>query len=85
MVSKWAIRGISTASKLKLKPQYLAAEGIPHVNSNDAVVKIVKRTGWVVEVNVLFESSRLRLVRRNALGVERAKSNAGLPTTIELI
>lgn len=91
-ISSWRVAAFKTPSKITLKPRLLSNEpllkaarmkerGIEFTVS-EAVEKIMKKTGWVVEINVLLKSGSIRVVRRNVLGEERTSSRTGLPTTM---
>jgi CRISPR-associated endonuclease Csn1 len=78
--SRWACDGLFTASRLRLRPQGLAGEGLPqHVT--DGVQKVVAGVGWQPSVDVVFGTCSAQVIRRDILGRPRLKSNRGLPTS----
>jgi len=76
-ITRWRIRGLESATVVKLRPNVLAAEGITEAAGD--VAKIVGKA-WRPSANVLF-STHPTVVRRDALGRVRHSSAAGLPTT----
>lgn len=83
-VNRWRIKGFPTDAKVTLTPHYLSPEGLGKVQSNKGVEQFLSKVGWRVAVSVLFHSSKLSVIRRNALGDVRTESSSGLPVTIEL-
>ena len=78
----WVVVG-SDISKLALRPAYLAEEGLGNLESNrlsEQTRKVIGGKGWVVEVNILAKYHPV-VVRRNALGEPRFRSNSGMPVS----
>lgn len=75
----WVVVG-SDVSKLALRPAYLAEEGLENLESDrfsEQTRKVIGK-GWVVAINVLAKY-RPVVIRRNALGEPRFRSNSGMP------
>lgn len=75
----WVVVG-SDVSKLVLRPAYLAEEGLGNLESDrfsEQTRKVIGK-GWVVAINVLAKY-RPVVIRRNALGEPRFRSNSGMP------
>lgn len=93
-ISSWRVSALKTPSKITLKPRLLSnepllKEGYRGGRNSDVVVsecveKIMKDTGWVVEINALLKSGSIRVIRRNALGEVRTSSKSGLPVSLDL-
>ncbi len=82
-VSHWRIAGFFSPSRFRLKPAFLAGEGLrnlPHEVDGD-VAKIVDGQGWLPAVNIVAGKAGMRVVRRSALGRERWGSDSGLPSS----
>lgn len=79
--STWTFEGYYSMSQLRLRPSYLAAEGLGKININisEDVEKVFSR-GWLPTVNAL-SAFHPTVIRRNGLGEIRWKSNAGLPVS----
>lgn len=93
-VSSWRVSALDTPSKITLKPRLLSNEPLLKTSrvgghESDLVVaecveKIMKKTGWVVEINALCQSGLIRVIRRNALGEVRTSPKSGLPISLNL-
>ena len=85
-ISRWRVRGFEDESRLNLEPRYLAKEGLgrflelSELDDEKAVREIVEGRGRR-SVNDFFQSARPVIVRRDALGRPRLKSNSGLPVS----
>lgn len=77
MVTSWRVRGFYDASRLRLRPTILSAEGITDDTEAD-VRKTLNVPGWLCSVNVLG-AVHPQVVRRDALGRHRTRSRSGLP------
>ncbi len=82
-ITRWRVDGFESSSRLRLRPQYLSAEGIKDLKDSDVerVEKIIDDPGWRVAVNKLFVDGRPTVVRRDALGRARWRSKANLPVS----
>ncbi|MEE1324294.1 MAG: HNH endonuclease [Bifidobacteriaceae bacterium] len=85
ITERWVVSGISTASKIELKPSMLAYEGIEKLEKKSGkivpdAVKLLMHKGWIVETNVLANSNPT-VIHRNAFGEPRWMSRAGLPVS----
>ena len=78
-IKRWKVDGFFSDSKLRLRPTQLSGEGLVK-DVNDDKAKIIDRPGWLPAVNKLFETGRVVVVRRNALGQPRTESAVHLPT-----
>ena len=92
-ISSWRVSAFNTPSKITLKPRPLSNEpllkeryGGRNIDLvvSECVEKIMKKTGWVVEINALLKSGSIRVIRRNALGEVRTSSKSGLPVSLNL-
>lgn len=92
-ISSWRVSAFNTPSKITLKPRLLSNEpllkeryGGRNIDLvvSECVEKIMKKTGWVVEINALLKSGSIRVIRRNALGEVRTSSKSGLPVSLNL-
>ncbi|MDA8196700.1 MAG: HNH endonuclease [Actinomycetota bacterium] len=72
--SRWSLDGIPMVSKLRLRPLFLAKEGLGE-NSTAESVSIIDRPGWLPAVGVAFGSPNLNILRRTALGNPRWESS----------
>ncbi len=89
-VIRWKVRGFEDNARLNVEPRYLAKEGLPRfldsaeLSSEDEeeIRAVVEDSGRRTRrnVNKLFLSARPVIVRRDALGRPRLKSDKGLPT-----
>lgn len=80
----WVVVG-SDISKLALRPAYLAEEGLENdgLETNhfsEQTRKVIGGKGWVVAVNILAKYHPV-VIRRNALGEPRFRSNSGMPVS----
>lgn len=84
--SCWSVDGFYDANRLRLRPRFLSSEGIDSVANKlqieipDAVVKTLKKPGWLVAVNTLSEYHPI-CRRYNALGECRWNSHSGMPVS----
>jgi CRISPR-associated endonuclease Csn1 len=76
--STWVCSGLFTASKLRLRPRGLAAEGLPE-GMSDGIGKILAGPGWCPSVDVVFGGCNAKVVRRDILGRPRLQSTKSLP------
>ena len=92
-ISSWRVSALDTPSKITLKPRLLSNEPLlkdrkggrkTDLVVSECVEKIMKKTGWVVEINALLKSGSIRVIRRNALGEVRTSPKSGLPTSVNL-
>lgn len=77
-ISAWRLNGFYSASRLRLRPVMIAAEGLPQ-DSNDTLVKVIDYPGWLPSVDVVFGKCRASVIRRNALGERRNNGRGALP------
>lgn len=92
-ISSWRVSALNTPSKITLKPRLLSNEPLLKERNgarksdlvvSECVEKIMKKTGWVVEINALLKSGSIRVIRRNALGEVRTSAKSGLPISLNL-
>ena len=92
-ISSWRVSAFNTPSKITLKPRLLSNEPLlkdrhggrkTDLVVSECVEKIMKKTGWVVEINALLKSGSIRVIRRNALGEVRTSPKSGLPISRDL-
>lgn len=92
-ILSWRVSAFDTPSKITLKPRLLSNEPLlkdrhggrkTDLVVSDCVEKIMKKTGWVVEINALLKSGSVRVIRRNALGEVRTSPKSGLPISLNL-
>jgi CRISPR-associated endonuclease Csn1 len=77
--TRWRVAGFMTNKLIRLKPLYLASEGL----ANDAAVearKVMQKQGWLPVINDVCSVFTLRVIRRTAIGRPRWRSNT-LPTS----
>lgn len=77
-INRWVLDGFASESKLRIRPRYLAAEGLEE-SSAPSTKSTVDSPGWRVSVNSLFGKSPITIVRRDSLGRPRFNSAAHLP------
>lgn len=77
---RWRVAGFPTDAKIRLRPQFLAAEGLSD-STPLGVSGIVAGMGWRPAVNVLLSKCKPVIIRRNSLGRVRLHSSANLPVT----
>ncbi|BAR06428.1 restriction endonuclease [Scardovia inopinata] len=84
IVNRWTVDGFPDEAKLRLRPSMFAGEGLKNMKSelveNAAIKNILSKTGWRVSVDVISKKSPV-VLRRNAFGEPRWKTNAGLPVS----
>lgn len=78
--TRWTLIGFNDNRRIKLKPLYIAAEGLPDNVSKDSKV-IVDGMGWLLGFSQLVEKDGLTVVRRDSMGRIRYRSNSHLPVT----
>lgn len=78
--SRWVLDGFNTESQLRLRPRYLASEGL-EASADSDVRKTVEAPGWRVALNAVFGKGAARVVRRDTLGRPRIASSAHLPVS----
>lgn len=76
--TRWRIRGFFDERRLRLRPAYLASEGL--VDPSDAVRKTLSIPGWLSAINQVA-ATHPRVIRRDALGRMRKSSRSGLPAS----
>ena len=78
----WVVDGFFNQTQLRIRPRYLAAEGLAKAFSDDVVPdgvqKIVPKQGWLPPVNTASKTA-VRIVRRNAFGEPRLSSAHHMP------
>jgi len=77
-VTRWRLAGFDAASKLRLRPRLLSAEGLTQ-SDPDPMRKIVDMPSWRPSVDVVFGKCRASVVRRDALGRPRACPTQHVP------
>lgn len=75
----WVITSLMSANQIRLKPRYIAAEGID-TNVIDETCKTIIERGWQPSVTTIFGSQDLTIVRRTSLGAPRW-NHAHLPVS----
>src|SRR5690625_3355643 len=78
-VERWEVLSFESPMRMGLQPLLLSREDVPEGLAK-AVTEVFKR-GWLANVNKLFAMPGIRIIRRDALGHEREKSAANLPTS----
>ena len=76
--TRWRIRGFFNETQIRLRPAYLASEGL--IEPSEAVRKTLSIPGWLPTINKVAETHP-RVIRRDALGRVRKSSRSGLPTS----
>ena len=78
----WVVDGFFNQTQLRIRPRYLAAEGLAKAFSDDVVPdgvqKIVTKQGWLPPVNTASKTA-VRIVRRNTFGEPRLSSAHHMP------
>lgn len=81
-VSTWVVDGFFATAKLRLRPRYIASEGLQKTFGDgvvpESVDKIVAGAGWLPSIDALAQCLPVA-IRRNALGEQRWHSKSGLP------
>jgi CRISPR-associated endonuclease Csn1 len=80
---RWRVAGFSDPNKMRLRPRQMASEGLDQ-DAPEYLKKILDRPGWRPSVNVLMGECRPTVIRRDALGRPRLRSEAHLPTSWSL-
>ena len=80
----WVVVG-SDVNKLALRPSYLSEEGLENSGSesdrlSNQTRKVIEGKGWVVAVNILAKYHPV-VIRRNALGEPRFRTDSGMPVS----
>ncbi|NMM93813.1 type II CRISPR RNA-guided endonuclease Cas9 [Bifidobacterium oedipodis] len=84
--NSWVVSGFFSESRLRLRPQLLAAEGISNLQKYnnievpEGMSKIVTGQGWLPSVDAIAKFFP-QVVRVNTFGESREKSRHGLPTS----
>ena len=82
-VNRWRLAGLTSVTRLNLRPLYLSKEGLkPDVDPE--IKKIIDNRSWIITVNKLFSSGHVKIIRRDALGRPRLHSAAHLPICWEV-
>jgi CRISPR-associated endonuclease Csn1 len=76
--TKWVVGGFYSQSRLRLRPRYLAAEGLSG-DCGKEIVSIIARPGWTPSISVIFQDCAAVVVRRDVFGRPRLESARGLP------
>lgn len=79
-ISSWRINGLFSASKLRLRPLLLAAEGLAD-DAEESMKKILDRPGWCPSIDTVFGKCSAQVIRRNILGEPRWSQETGMPTS----
>ncbi|MCS4483927.1 HNH endonuclease [Gleimia sp. 6138-11-ORH1] len=91
--NRWTIAGFFSPSKFRLRPIYLAEEGLkkhktkedePESEDNqfsDGTSAIISGHGWRPAINVVFNNCNPRIIRRNAIGQIRTVESSSLPVS----
>ena len=78
-ISHWSVDGFPMNSKLRLRPLYLAGEGVPE-DALPGTKEILQGKGWRAAVNKLLSTCKPRVIRRDVLGNIR-KDSSRLPSS----
>ena len=82
-VNRWRLAGLTSVTRLNLRPLYLSKEGLkPDVDPE--IKKIIDNRSWIITVNKLFSIGHVKIIRRDALGRPRLYSAAHLPICWEV-
>ena len=82
-VNRWRLAGLTSVTRLNLRPLYLSKEGLkPDVDPE--IKKIIDNRSWIITVNKLFSIGHVKIIRRDALGRPRLHSAAHLPICWEV-
>lgn len=82
-VTRWRLAGLTSVTRLNLRPLYLSKEGLkPDVDPE--IKKIIDNRSWIITVNKLFSIGHVKIIRRDTLGRPRLHSAAHLPTCWEV-
>jgi CRISPR-associated endonuclease Csn1 len=82
VVRRWRIDGFPSPARVRLRPLYLAGEGVP-AGAPAPVVKFVQKQGWRPAIDTVFSGREVRVLRRTYLGRPRWKEQ-GLPVSFEV-
>lgn len=83
-VRSWRVRGFYSETRLRIKPNSFASEGMPDDINSDCK-KVIDAPGWLPAVNKVFGLGGVTIVRRDAHGRPRLHSQQGLPITIKVV
>lgn len=81
-VRRWEVAGFYSSSRLRLRPETLAAEGMP-TDISDDIRKVVDMPGWLPAIDKLIKQGSVEVVRRSSLGDIRLSSKS-LPVSHRL-
>lgn len=73
-ISHWSVDGFPMNSKLRLRPLYLAGEGVPE-DALPGTKEILQGRGWWPAINKIFSTCKPRVIRRDVLGNIREDSS----------
>ena len=76
----WRVAGFPEATRLRLRPYLLSAEGIPE-DASEVLKKVLEGKGWRPAINAFLLASPVKVVRRNCLGEPRYSSVNSLPVS----
>ncbi|EEH63688.1 HNH endonuclease domain protein [Gleimia coleocanis DSM 15436] len=76
----WTVAGFFSPSRLRLRPVYLAQEGLGE-DVSEGSKSIIAGQGWRPAVNKVFGSAMPEVIRRDGLGRKRRFSYSGLPVS----
>ena len=82
-VNRWRLAGLTSVTRLNLRPLYLSKEGLKP-NVNPEIKKIIDNRSWIITVNKLFSSGHVKIILRDALERPRLHSAAHLPICWEV-
>ncbi len=73
-ISHWSVDGFPMKITLRLRPLYLAGEGMPE-DALPGTKEILQGRGWWPAINKLFNAAKPRVIRRDVLGNIRDNSS----------
>ena len=79
-IQRWRLDGFDSNSKLRLRPLYMSAEGLPS-DASQGSKKVIDTSGWRTAINKVFSQGNVTVIRRDALGRVRLTSKAHLPVS----
>ncbi len=74
----WRVASFDDGANVYIQPMRLAEEGLPE-DTSSLFKKVIANRGAKISISKLFSAQGTRIVRRNALGIERLRS-AALPS-----
>lgn len=85
--TKWVVRGIPEARRVKISPLYLSYEQMPSglVEEDLKIIQDVVEKGIRPTLSKLFEEGQVTILRRDALGNPRWKGNGRLPLSFTVL